>query len=239
VIVYGTHPVEEALMAATTRIKRVVSSRWDAAELANIRRLCEENRIPTESVTREDMDVFAEGNNQGVAAELSSFPYADLERVLRDLGDRPHAVVLILDQVQDPQNLGAILRSAAGMGVDALVIPKDRAVEVTGTVIRASSGLAFRVPIVQVTNIARTLELLKTSQFWCVGTFMEDATPAWDLDFRMRTALVMGSEHKGIRPLVEKSCDFRVSIPMSEGAESLNVATATAILLYEIRRQCR
>ena len=238
-IVYGTHPVEEALVAASSRVKRVVSSRWDAPELATVRSLCEEARIHTESVTREEMDVFAEGNNQGVAAELSSFPYADLERVIQDLGVRPHACILILDQVQDPQNLGAILRSAAGMGVDAIVIPKDRAAEVTGTVVRASSGLAFRVPIVQVTNIARTLESLKASQFWCVGTFMEDATPAWDLDFKMRTALVMGSEHKGIRPLVEKSCDFRASIPMSEGAESLNVATATAILLYEIRRQCR
>lgn len=238
-IVYGTHPVEEALIAAPNRIKRVLSSRWDAAELARVRSLCDEAKIRTEALSREDMDLFAEGNNQGVAAELSSFPYADLDRVLQGLGDRSQACVLVLDQVQDPQNLGAILRSAAGMGVDALVIPKDRAVEVTGTVVRASAGLAFRVPIVQVTNIARTLESLKASQFWCVGTFMDDATPAWDLDFQMRTALVMGSEHKGIRPLVEKACDFRVSIPMSKGAESLNVATATAILLYEIRRQCR
>lgn len=238
-IIFGVHPVEEILNTAPDAVRRIMSSRLDAAELAAIRQVCEARGVWVQSVRKDELDQLAEGNHQGVVAELHGFNYGHLPTVLDRLGDAPWARIVVLDQVQDPQNLGAILRSSAGLGVDAVIIPKDRAAAITSTVIRASAGLAFRVPVVQVTNIARTLEELKEVNFWTVGTFMDNATPAWDLDFRMRTALVLGSEHKGVRPLVEKKCDFRVSIPMDEGTESLNVATAASILLYEIKRQCR
>lgn len=238
-IIFGVHPVEEILTTAPDAVRRIMSSRLDATELAEIRQLCEARGIWVQSVRKDELDQLAEGNHQGVVAELHGFNYAHLPTIIDKLGDSPWARIVVLDQVQDPQNLGAILRSAAGLGVDAVIIPKDRAAAITSTVIRASAGLAFRVPVVQVTNIARTLDELKEVNFWTVGTFMENATPSWDMDFRMRTALVLGSEHKGVRPLVEKKCDFRVSIPMDEGTESLNVATAASILLYEIKRQCR
>ncbi len=238
-IIFGVHPVEEILNTAPDAVRRIMSSRLDAAELAAIRQVCEARGVWVQSVRKDELDQLAEGNHQGVVAELHGFNYGHLPTVLNRLGDAPWARIVVLDQIQDPQNLGAILRSSAGLGVDAVIIPKDRAAAITSTVIRASAGLAFRVPVIQVTNIARTLEELKEVNFWTVGTFMDNATPAWDLDFRMRTALVLGSEHKGVRPLVEKKCDFRVSIPMDEGTESLNVATAASILLYEIKRQCR
>lgn len=239
VIIFGVHPVEEILAAAPQAVRSIMCSRVDAVELATIRQHCEARGIWVQAVKKEELDNLAEGNHQGVVAELHGFNYGHLPTVLDKIGDSPLARIVVLDQIQDPQNLGAILRSSAGLGVDAVLIPKDRAAAITATVIRASAGLAFRVPVIQVTNIARTLEELKEVNFWTVGTFMDNATPCWDMDFRMRTALVLGSEHKGVRPLVEKKCDFRVSIPMGDGTESLNVATAASILLYEIKRQCR
>ncbi|MEZ4460885.1 MAG: 23S rRNA (guanosine(2251)-2'-O)-methyltransferase RlmB [bacterium] len=236
--VFGVHPVEEVLQTASEHVRSVASARWDASELARVRELCDQFAIRRQSVSKEQLDEMTDGaRHQGIIAELAAFRYATLEDVTAATQDATSACVLVLDQVQDPQNLGAILRTAAGMGADAVVIPKDRAAEVTATVIRASAGLAFRVPVVQVTNVARCLDQLKEAGYWSVGTFMDGEKEAWDLDLRMKTALVMGGEHKGIRPLVERNCDFRVQIPLADGVESLNVATAAAILLYEFRRQ--
>lgn len=237
-IIYGTHPVEEVLELVPDRIHRLISSRWGAKELARIAELSKANGVKVDHVPGPSLDELVDGNHQGIAAELHPFNYAPLERVIERTAENPHACVLVLDQVQDPQNFGSILRSAAGLGIDAVIVPKDRAASVTGVVVRASAGLAFRVPVVQVTNVARCLDELKEHGFWTVGAFM-DGTPAWDIDFRMKTALVMGSEQKGIRPLVERKCDFRTSIPMKLGTESLNVGVASAILLYEIKRQCK
>jgi len=236
--IYGVHPVEEVLETARDQVLSVTSARWDAVEMKAVRELCDRHGFKLQVASKETLDEWTDGGrHQGVVAELTTFHYASLEEVLNGVGERTSACILVLDQIQDPQNLGSILRTASGMGVEAVLIPKDRAAEITPTVIRASAGCAFRVPIVQVVNIARVLETLKEAGFWTVGTFMDSKDSLWDVDLRMKTAIVMGGEHKGIRPLVERGCDFRVQIPLADGVESLNVATAAAILLYEFKRQ--
>lgn len=236
--IFGVHPIEELLATAHEFVRYVACARWDAAEMSEVRRLCEQHGVSQKTVSREQLDVWSEGNkHQGVIAELTEFRFSDLERVVEATADAATACVLVLDQVQDPQNLGAIIRTAAGMGADAVIIPKDRAAGITPTVVRSSAGLVFRVPIVQVTNVSRALEELKSHGFWVVGTFMDGEKTPWEMDLRMKSAIVMGGEHKGIRQLVERNCDFRVRIPLREGAESLNVGVAAAVLLYEYRRQ--
>lgn len=228
--VYGIHPVEELLRAAPDAVLRVLVDRPD--------RLTVDADVPVETVSTDELDrLTGGGNHQGVAAETAPFRYTALEDILVATAEATTACVLLLDQVQDPQNFGAILRSAAAFGVDAVVITKDRACPVTPTVIRASSGLAYRTPVVRITNLARTLEALAEEGFWGVATVMDGETDLWEMDFVMKTALVLGGEGTGIRRLVEERCDFRARIPMHPGVESLNVSVAAAVCLYEVARQ--
>ncbi len=153
------------------------------------------------------------------------------------LAERPVPFLLVLDGVQDPHNLGAILRSADGLGVDAVIVPKDRAVGLTETVRRISVGAADRVPFLQVTNLARTLDELKEAGVWLVGTSDRADSILSEVDLSGPLALVMGAEEKGLRRLTEEKCDHLVRIPMRGRVECLNVSVATGICLYEALRQ--
>ena len=230
-IVYGQHPVEEILDVAPEQIRRVVADhggRFDGLEIpASVER----------TVDGAELDRITDGgNHQGIAAVLGDFQYTGLREILAAVESAATACVVVLDQVQDPRNLGAILRSAAALGADAVLIPKDRAAQVTHTVVRTSAGLAYHVPVCRVTNVARTLEELAEAGFWSVGMAMDGETELADIDFVMKTALVLGGE-AGIRRLVLERCDFRARIPMAAGVESLNVSVAASIALYEIARQ--
>lgn len=229
-VIYGARPVQEVLQNAANALRElIVDDERKATELgADVR---------VRIVDTAKLDEICEGgNHQGIAAEVIDFPYTSLAAIRDATRDRGRACVLVLDQVQDPQNLGTILRTAAAFGVDGVLIGKDRSAQVTPAVIRASAGLAYRVPVARVTNTSRALEELKEAGFWTVGAVMADAQPPWAIDFDMKTALVMGAEGSGIRRLVAQNCDFRVEIPMAEGVDSLNVASSTAVLLYEIAR---
>lgn len=147
--------------------------------------------------------------------------------------------ILILDCVQDPHNLGAILRTADGAGVHAVVAPKDKAVGITETVRRISVGAADRVPFAQVTNLARTMERLKEAGLWLVGTSDRATRELYDLDLKGPLGIVMGAEEKGMRRLTEENCDFLAMIPMSGKVECLNVSVATGVCLFEAVRQRR
>jgi 23S rRNA (guanosine2251-2'-O)-methyltransferase len=144
---------------------------------------------------------------------------------------------VVLDSVQDPHNLGAIIRSASVFGADAVIIPRDRAVGVTPVVVKASAGATEHMPIARVTNLARALEQLKQAGVWTVAAVADDAQEPWNLDLTGPIALVMGAEGKGLRPLVAKTCDFRAKIPMAGQVASLNVSVASGALLYEAVRQ--
>jgi 23S rRNA (guanosine2251-2'-O)-methyltransferase len=170
------------------------------------------------------------GHHQGIAARTKPFAFAPIEQMLRDA---PRLLV-VLDGITDPQNLGAIVRSAEVLGAGGAILPKDRSVGVTPAVIRASSGAAVHLPVAQVVNLVRALEQVKEAGYWIVGLDAAGRSRFQDLPPFERLALVVGGEGKGIRPLVARSCDFTVAIPVRGRVTSLNASAAAAIGLYEL-----
>ena len=233
---YGIHPVEELLQHSPGRVREVVvAGRLSDHQFQTIKQRVDELDVAVRQTSADELDRMAEGgNHQRIAASVTSYPYRTLDDAL-EIADESDGFgcIMALAQIQDPGNLGAILRSAGAMDVDAVIIPKHRAAQMTPAVIRASSGVALRVPVVQVTNLSRALRTLKEEGYWVVGTFADDADPLWSMDWELNAAVVMGSEHKGIRPGIEKECDFRVEIPLGSDVESLNVAAASAVTLYD------
>lgn len=178
-------------------------------------------------------------DNRHVRATEQTTPSLDEDDLFALLADRKDAFVLILDCVQDPHNLGAILRTADAAGVHAVVAPKDKAVGITDTVRRISVGASDNVPFVQVTNLSRTMEKLKAAGLWLVGTSDRADKTIYDLDLKGPLGLVLGAEEKGMRRLTEENCDFLASLPMAGKVECLNVSVATGVCLYEAVRQRR
>jgi 23S rRNA (guanosine2251-2'-O)-methyltransferase len=176
--------------------------------------------------------------NRHVQAVEKTAPALDEDELMAIIAEKSSPLVLILDCVQDPHNLGAILRTADAAGVDAVVAPKDKAVGITETVRRVSVGAADHVPFAQVTNLARAMEKLKQAGLWIVGTSDHAKSKSiYELDLRGPLALVMGAEEKGMRRLTEENCDFLASIPMAGKVECLNVSVATGVCLFEAVRQ--
>lgn len=239
-LIYGINSVSEALKARG-RSFEYVSIAKERHDL-RLQRLIEECRkigLPVRFVSRAELDRIA-GNvaHQGVVAVTSAKQYSDLDDVIAAKRG-VYSLVLVLDGIEDPHNLGAIIRTADAAGVDGLVIPERRAAGVSGTVTKVSAGATAHVPIAKVTNIARTLQDLKEQNIWTVG-LDERAPQTYDsLDFNMNCALVLGAEGKGVHELVRKKCDFLVSIPMLGKVSSLNVSVAAGVVLYEIMRQRR
>lgn len=239
-LIYGINSVSEALKARG-RSFEYVSIAKERHDL-RLQRLIEECRklgLPVRFVSRAELDRIA-GNvaHQGVVAVTSAKQYSDLDDVIAAKRG-VYSLVLVLDGIEDPHNLGAIIRTADAAGVDGLIIPERRAAGVSGTVTKVSAGATAHVPIAKVTNIARTLQDLKEQNIWTVG-LDERAPQTYDsLDFNMNCALVLGAEGKGVHELVRKKCDFLVSIPMLGKVSSLNVSVAAGVVLYEIMRQRR
>ena len=238
--IYGVNAVTEALKSRGRAFEWVgmAKERHDL----RLQRLIEECRklaIPIRFVQRTELDRMA-GNaaHQGVVAVTSAKQYSDLDDVIGAKRGQ-HSLVVILDGVEDPHNLGAILRTADAAGADGMVIPERRAAGVTGTVTKASAGASEHLPIAKVTNIARTVEELKDRNIWTVGLDEHGRQTYDSLDYNMDCALVLGAEGKGLHDLVKKKCDFLVSIPMLGKVPSLNVSVAAAVVLYEIVRQRR
>jgi 23S rRNA (guanosine2251-2'-O)-methyltransferase len=176
--------------------------------------------------------------HQGVIAVTSGKQYADVDMLLEQRNG-PHSFLIVLDGIEDPHNLGALIRTADGAGADGVIIPDRRAVGLTGTVVKASAGASEHLPIAKVTNIARTLEELKDRNVWTVGLDERGPQSYEALDYNMDCAVVLGAEGKGLHDLVRKRCDFLVSIPMLGHVSSLNVSVAGAVVMYEVARQRR
>lgn len=238
--IVGINPVEGALSNDAERVRELLveTGQRNARVLALAER-AKKLSIPVRHCPREELDKHAgEARHQGVVARCESAPAAhedDLAELLeRDGSD---ALVLVLDGVTDPHNLGACLRSAAAAKVTAVIVPKDRAVGLTPVVRRASAGGAERVPLITVTNLARTLRELKDAGVWITGLAGDTDTSVHDVDFRGPVAIVLGSEGEGIRRLTRELCDFVAKIPMPGTMESLNVSVATGVALFEVLRQ--
>jgi 23S rRNA (guanosine2251-2'-O)-methyltransferase len=232
VIIYGLNPVLEAIRSHPQRIHYVGVARgaktqrvFDAAKKAG---------VPVRILPGEQIDRLAgRGVHNGVIADLSEAAYANFDEIVaREETD----FVLILDGITDPQNFGAVLRVAEGFGVHLVVIPQHESVGLTPAAVKASAGASEWVPVAQVTNLARTIETLKERGYWIYAA-SATGDPPDAIDFHGKVALVLGSEGKGIRRNVLDHCDRTVTIPMSGRVKSFNVATAAAVLCYEVRRQ--
>jgi len=238
--IVGINPVEGALSNDAERVREVlVENGQRNARVHELAERAKALRIPVHHRPREQLDkVAGEARHQGVVARYEAPPMAnegDLPELLEQAG--PDALVLVLDGVTDPHNLGACLRSAAAAGVTAVIVPKDRAVGLTPVVRRASAGGADRVPLIAATNLARALRTLKDAGVWITGLAGETETSIYDIDLKGPVALVLGSEGEGMRRLTRDTCDFLARIPMPGTMESLNVSVATGVVLFEALRQ--
>ncbi|MEX0375503.1 23S rRNA (guanosine(2251)-2'-O)-methyltransferase RlmB [Spiribacter pallidus] len=236
----GLHAVQSALKYDPGRIEAVwLDKRRRDARLQRLRRQCQSLDCPVhETDARELAQLLPEVSHQGVVvATLGMTPRGDDALAVHLDGlDRP-PLLLVLDQVQDPHNLGACLRSADAVGVDAVIAPRDRAVGLTPAVHRAAAGAAETVPFFQVTNLARCLRGLADRGIWLLGAADGAHTPLFDTDLTGPLTLVMGAEGRGLRRLTREHCDQLVAIPMAGQVESLNVSVATGVVLYEALRQ--
>lgn len=237
-LIYSRNPVHECLRAGRRDVFKllVAQGAQEQGTLAQILKLAGDKRIAVQRVPRAQLDRISDGH-QGVAAEVSGYPYLALDEFLT-FGPSP--LLLVLDCIQDPQNLGALLRTAEAVGVGGVVIAQNRAASITPAVVNASSGATEHLRIARVTNITRALVALKRMGVWIVG--LEDRPNAQDYttaDLRGPLALVVGSEGEGIRRLVHETCDFVIKLPMLGKVTSLNAAVAGSIVLYETLRQRR
>jgi len=238
--IYGINSVAEALKARGRAFAWVgVAKERHDLRLQRVVDECRRQGVAVRFVDRAELDRMA-GNNahQGVVAVTSAKQYNDLDDVVASKRGG-HSLIVVLDGIEDPHNLGAILRTADAAGADGVVIPERRAVGVTGTVAKASAGASEHLPVAKVTNIARTLEDLKERNIWVVGLDERGKQPYDSVDYNMDCAIVLGAEGKGVHDLVAKKCDFLVSIPMLGKVPSLNVSVAAGVVLYEVVRQRR
>ena len=238
-ILYGINPVREALRGNRKAFELFVQTGGTDQRIAKLTALAEEKGIAVRRRERADLERLA-GNphHQGVVLKVAPFVYAELEDVLANHKTlQEDLFLLVLDGIQDPQNLGALIRSAACAGVQGVIIPKDRACGMTPVVEKASAGAVETVPVIQVTNLVQTLERLKQAGCWTFGLAGEANKDIYQADYRGNLALVVGSEGEGIRPLVRKHCDLLLAIPHYGGISSLNASVAGGIVLFEAARQ--
>jgi len=237
---FGIHAVESVIAHSPQNILQawVSSERRDQALDKLVSALTQQG-VNLQWVDKKRLDRLSHsGNHQGIVIEVKLPSERDeqaLKRAFQDLSEQ--AFYLVLDQVTDPHNLGACLRTAEAAGVQGVIVPKDNACRLNATVCKVASGAAERVPVYRVTNLTRTIKSLKDAGVWLVGAAGEAEQSLYDSDLRGPTAIVMGAEGKGLRRLTREQCDFLVNIPMQGQIESLNVSVASALMLYEAVRQ--
>lgn len=239
--IYGLHAVEALLRYHPKRVKQIwlAEGRGDP-RVQTLIQLAEQSRVRVGQCERRELDAWVEGVHQGVVADVSpSQVWGDA--MLEELLDRTEGapLLLVLDGVTDPHNLGACLRTADAAGALAVIIPKDKSATLNATVRKVACGAAEVIPLVAVTNLARTLEKLQQRGLWIVGTAGEAEQEIYDQDLRGPIVLVMGAEGKGMRRLTREHCDFLVRLPMAGSVSSLNVSVATGVCLFEALRQRR
>lgn len=239
-ILYGIHPVFEAIKAGRRDIFKVyIAKDKPPKRLNKVVALAESKKISVERVKPLELKSMA-GNDlhQGIGAKTGPFPLSEISDIVgRDRVDDANHLLLLLDNILDPHNLGALVRTALCVGVDGIIIPKDRSVLPTPTVSKASAGALEHVHLARVTNMVNTIKTLKEQGLWIAGMDKTAYRSIFFSDLTCSVAIVIGGEEKGIRPLVKKQCDFLVSIPQAGPVNSLNAAVAGAVAMYEAFRQ--
>jgi len=238
-LVEGKNTVLEALRANRPINKVLVAEGINQRGMQEIYRLARELGVPVQQVDRRKLDAIAQTqSHQGVIAQAAPKAYVDIDEILAAAAQSPSPPLLVLlDDLEDPHNLGAILRSADAAGAHGVVIPKRHGVPLTAAVARASAGAVEYVPVARVGNIAQTIDFLKGKGIWVAGATMEAVKLHYEEDFSGPLALVIGGEGKGLSRLVKEKCDFLVRIPMQGRLNSLNAAVSASILLFEAVRQ--
>ena len=239
--IFGRNSILEALRSGAPIRKIMVLRGSKGRALDQIRQTAAQNGVPVIEVPGEAFDHLQGGGKaQGVVAEIVKQPEVTLRGILDAVAKRAEpGFFLILDEIEDPHNLGALIRTAECAGVHGVVIPKHHAAHVTPAVVKASAGATAHIPVVQVTNIVRTLEELKERGFWVVGLDTQGSQSFTDLDYSTPTALIVGNEGRGIRRLVREHCDHLVRIPLYGEITSLNASVAGALVMYEVTRARR
>ncbi len=237
--IYGLHAVRSVMTQRPQAVKRLWLIKRQDERLADLWEQARTHRWVIETRTAQELDAVTQhGVHQGVVAQVTpQGPMAEEDLLMR-LGEANHVPwVLVLDGVQDPHNLGACLRTADAVGADAVVVPKDRATGLTPVVRKVAAGAAETIPLVQVTNLARTLRALKEQGLWIVGTDGEAKTPHYQAPLTGPLAIVLGAEGTGMRRLTREHCDVVVQLPLRGTVQSLNVSVAAGVMLYEALRQ--
>jgi 23S rRNA (guanosine2251-2'-O)-methyltransferase len=238
--VEGRNAVTE-LLASGRRITClfVLEGARPGDELALLAEAARERGVRVEPASRKDLDRLSErGAHQGIVAVVEPFRYAALDEVLAQSAGKTSSLLIVLDHVTDPGNLGAVIRTADVVGADGVILPKDRAASMTASALKAAAGAAEHVPVCRAANIVQTLERCKQEGYWVAGASEKAETLAWDAALDGRIALVMGGEGSGLARLTERACDLLVRLPVRGHVSSLNVSAATAVLAYEWLRRC-
>lgn len=237
-LIYGRNSVLEWLQSNLQVRRILLASGQKGDTISSILHLANKRQIKIENSDRTQLDKLVKHNHhQGVVAEVY-FKYAEIDDIIAAAAAKKEAPILaILDSIQDPHNLGAILRTADAAGIHGIIIPKDNSVGITPTVVKASAGAIVHIPVVQVTNLARTIDDLKKSGFWFYGSEENGDKFYTEVDYAGPTGIVLGSEGSGLRRLVREKCDFLISIPMYGNINSLNVSVASALVFYQARKK--
>jgi 23S rRNA (guanosine2251-2'-O)-methyltransferase len=236
-VVYGLMPVLEILRSNSRRIERlVIASGSNQHRIRELLELAHQTGLRVDRVSAEQVDrLTGRGNHQGVAAIVAASEYIDADVILGGIGD--DALLLLLDGVEDPRNLGAILRTAECAGVEGVFLPERRAVGLTETVAKSAAGATEYIRVSKTSNLNNLIKVLKKQNIWVVGTTMDAKFDHTEWDWTRPSALVLGGEGKGLHRLVAENCDVLVKIPMYGKIDSLNVSVAAGVILFEARRQ--
>lgn len=238
-IIFGIHAVEQAVKAGEAVDKVWIHKDSHNKRLQKLKQLLDRHQaISVESVSTAHLDQMCSEKHQGVVAEIAQTAMKTERQLKADVNDWHEPLILVLDGLEDPRNLGACLRSAAAAGVTAVIISKNKSAPITATTHKTAAGAIAHLDIYQVSNMARALEIIKAAGVWVYGTDCDTgSTSIYQQSLAGSTALVMGNEGTGLRHLVKQKCDHLVHIPMSAGWDSLNVAVATGVVLFEAVRQ--
>ena len=228
-LVYGKNVAKE-ILKKPEKVQKIILQ--DGFDDKNINLAIKNAKLDVIYKSKQEIDRLANGLHQGILLYIDDYNYVDFDQVLND---NPNFIV-ILDHIEDPHNLGAIIRTCEAASVDAIIIPRDRQVQINATVMKTSVGTLDNVKIVSVTNLVNAINKLKDNGFWIIGTALEDSIDYRNIDYSGKIGLIIGNEGKGISHIVRKSCDFVANIPMYGQTNSLNASVASGIMIYEVVR---
>ena len=239
IYIYGRNPIEEALNTEGDRIEKIfVRDSISDSQLSEIFELASQYRIPISHVPGSKLyELVGDVSDQGVVAVRSEVAYQDFGNWLDSIDTSTYPAILLMDEIEDPGNLGAILRTAAAAGISAVLVPKHRQAPVNATVYKTSAGTAGRIPVVRVGNLNQAIMKLKDEGFWIGGLDMNGDQELWDLEVDRPLAFVIGNEGSGISQKTLEHCDYKIKIPMDNEVESLNASVSAGLVCYEWRRK--